>query len=181
MKANQVYIVEHFLFEDKESYERAQKEAQVIAVMRKKYKLSNGKVALKVYEKAVEEGVFSTVVGYTFLKELRAIISKTQIASLDDLPGIPVRGEKQPVKVSKSSKFELLYENQKLTCRKLKYVIVALVVLLLTFVIIDLKSEYSVFTYFTNYKAQMEEELINKYEKWEHDLETRENALKQTP
>ena len=35
------------------------------------------------------------------------------------------------------------------------------------FVVINFRFEYSIFTYFTNYKANMEEELIDKYEKWE--------------
>lgn len=32
------------------------------------------------------------------------------------------------------------------------------------FVVINFRFEYSIFTYFTNYKANMEEELIDKYE-----------------
>ncbi len=52
------YVVEHYRFEDKAVFERAQKEARLIETMRKKYKLSNGKIALKVYQKAVEEEIF---------------------------------------------------------------------------------------------------------------------------
>ena len=39
--------------------------------------------------------------------------------------------------------------------------------------------EYSIFTYFTNYKANMEEELIDKYEKWEERLQQKEDSLNQ--
>ena len=38
----------------------------------------------------------------------------------------------------------------------------------------------SFFTYFTNYKANMEEELIDKYENWEEELKAREDALEQS-
>ena len=47
------------------------------------------------------------------------------------------------------------------------------------FVFINFKFEYSIFTYFTNYKANMEEELIDKYEAWEEKLEEREKQLEQ--
>lgn len=60
------YVVEHFSFEDKAVFERAQMEARLIGTMRKKYKLANGKIALKVYQKALEEGVFITAVGHSF-------------------------------------------------------------------------------------------------------------------
>ena len=49
--------------------------------------------------------------------------------------------------------------------------------LLAGFVIINFRFQYSIFTYFTNYKANMEEELIDKYENWQADLEQREQAL----
>ena len=49
--------------------------------------------------------------------------------------------------------------------------------LLAGFVIINFRFQYSIFTYFTNYKANMEEELIDKYENWQANLEQREQAL----
>lgn len=59
--------------------------------------------------------------------------------------------------------------------------VAALVVLVIAIIVIDFKSEYSVFTYFTDYKAKMEEELIHKYEGWEKELKAREDALGQNP
>ena len=52
-----------------------------------------------------------------------------------------------------------------------------LIVLLAALVIITVKSKYSVFTYFTDYKSNMENELIDKYEKWEQTLDDRQKAL----
>ncbi len=190
------YVVEHYSFEDKAVYERAQKEARLIGTMRKKYKLSNGKIALKVYQKALEEEVFMTAVGHSFLRELRIIAIKTKAAA-EELPEIPIRtgdgGGKNhsgegtasagysPGRIRELSRFERLYEGQRLLNRKLKFVVAALVVLVIAFIVIDFKSEYSVFTYFTDYKAKMEEELIHKYEGWEKELKAREDALEQSP
>ena len=58
-----------------------------------------------------------------------------------------------------------MYEGQQLLNKKLKIALFAAVVLLIGFVVINFRFEYSIFTYFTNYKANMEEELIDKYEK----------------
>lgn len=191
------YVVEHFSFEDKAVFERAQMEARLIGTMRKKYKLANGKIALKVYQKALEEGVFMTAVGHSFLRELRVIALKTNAASEEELPGIPIgsgdgggqnpsgggseAAEYSPKRLRELSRFERLYEGQRLLNRKLKFVVAALVVLVIAIIVIDFKSEYSVFTYFTDYKAKMEEELIHKYEGWEKELKAREDALGQNP
>jgi hypothetical protein len=196
-KMSEKYVVEHYRFEDKAAYERAQKEAKLIGTMRKKYKLSNGTIALKVYQKALEENVFMTVVGYSFLRELRIIALKTKAAAAEELPEIPIQtgdGEGQnesgqgaaaadysPKRLRELSRFERLYEGQRLLNKKLKFVVVALVVLVIAFIVVDFKSEYSIFTYFTNYKAKMEEELIHKYEGWESELKAREDALEQSP
>ena len=56
-------------------------------------------------------------------------------------------------------------------------IIGVLVVVIIAMMIITYKTKYSVFTYFTDYKAQMEEELIDKYEKWEKELEEKEKKL----
>lgn len=191
------YVVEHFSFENKAVYERAQMEARLVGTMRKKYKLTNGKIALKVYQKALEEEVFMTAVGHSFLRELRIIALKTNALPEEELPEIPVRtgdggGQNpsggstapagySPGRLRELSRFERLYEGQRLLNRKLKFVLAALVVLVIAIIVIDFKSEYSVFTYFTDYKAKMEEELIQKYEGWEKELKAREDALDQSP
>lgn len=183
-------MVGQFCFEDKETYELAQKEAQFIDTMRNKYNLLDGKNALKIYLKAVEEKVFSTIVGYSFLNELRLTILKTGKIPEKKLPVIPVKsgsgGGTAPVAASSVStigkgdagaRYKRLYEGQCILNKRLKIVLFAVIVLVIAFVIIDWKSQYSVFTYFTDYKAKMEEELVNKYEEWEMNLQEREKAL----
>ena len=144
--------MDRYTFESRESYEKAVKEEELIQQLKKKADLKNNKTVLKLYNKLVAEKTFSTVIGYDFLEELR-----TQIL--------------------KSGKYKKLYENEKLKNKKLKIALVAALVLLAGFVIINFRFQYSIFTYFTNYKANMEEELIDKYENWQANLEQREQAL----
>ncbi len=176
-----------YSFADKAMYERAKKEATVIQSMKEKYDISNASNALKIYEKAAREGVFSTAVGYAFLEELHGTIQRSGIAKGKHLSDIPVvdtartqtGAESQMTKAKKSEdRYKKLYEAQCILNKRMKIVVAAAIFILVSFVIIDLKTEYSIFTYFTNYKAKMEEDLVDKYEAWESELTAREQALK---
>ena len=79
----------------------------------------------------------------------------------------------------KNSKWKLLYEGQKRINKHLKIAIAMLVILILSLFVIEYKSQYSIFTYFTDYKSKMEQELIDQYENWEEQLQQREDALQQ--
>ncbi len=181
------FVVGKYCFTDKEMFERAQKEATVIRSMRERYDLSDATNALKIYQKAAKEGVFSTIVGYVFLEELHETVQCSGIAKGKRLADIPVRnitGE-QPIKENHTvpprkseERYKKLYEAQCILNKRMKIIVAAAIVVLVSFVIIDLKTEYSAFTYFTNYKAKMEEDLVNKYEAWESELKAREEALK---
>ncbi len=177
--------LENFTFESREDYDRAEKELRFIERLRENMDLTSGMNAQKVYERAVADKMFRTVVGYLFLNELRQIILESGVAEPDSLADIPVpvtQNSGRDVMTERSlaeQRSMRLYEGQRTLNQKLKIVIVALTVLLLGFVIINFRFEYSIFTYFTNYKANMEEELIDKYENWQSDLEERERALEE--
>lgn len=177
--------INNFVFESREDYENAKDEWEVIQKMAGSVDLTQPKNALKVYNKFVNDKKFSTVVGYSFLHELRLFILESEMVSAENLTEIPVKqmAEKRtdimPERPSQEGKFRRLYEGQQLLNKKLKIALFAAVVVLIGFVVINFKFEYTVFTYFTDYKANMEEELIDKYEHWESELEEREQKLAQ--
>lgn len=175
----------NFTFESREEYDRARKEADVIAQIQEKTDLSDAKTALKIYNKAVADKLFETPVGYCFLFGLRQYIIGEGTASSDMLKEIPIKVVKEavtdtiPEKSYEVKRFQKLYEGQKILNKKFKIALVAMVILVIGFITINFSLQYSVFTYFTDYKSNMEEEIINKYEHWEEELEKREEALKQ--
>lgn len=175
-----------FEFESRETFEQAEKEAELIQRLVEKTDVSDPKTALKVYNKSVSDKLFSTVSGYRFLLQLRETILKSGLVTERALAPIPVKEltEKRkdviPERSMQEGRFRRLYEGQQLLNKKLKIAIVALVILLIGFVVINFRFEYTVFTYFTNYKAKMEEELIDKYEKWDAELKAREDKLEQS-
>ncbi|MCH5252612.1 MAG: hypothetical protein J1F22_06535 [Lachnospiraceae bacterium] len=175
--------LEGLSFESREAYDRAAKETEMIRQIKSKVNVSDAKAALKLYNRAVADKIFDTVIGYEFLGELRKTILDSGIATERSLADIPIKQVQEvqdtiPEPKPGMSKYQRLYEGQRLLNKKLKVIIAALVILLIGFIAINFRFEYSIFTYFTNYKANMEEELIDKYEKWEKELEEREKKLK---
>lgn len=178
--------IEQFTFESSSEYEQAQKELEFIRQLRKNADLTIGKNALKIYNKAVSDKMFETVIGYRFLEELRQTIVQSGVAAEESLSGIPVKKTQKSGmdvvanRLSGQNRFQKLYEGQILLNKKMKIALFAMIVLLAGFVIINFRYEYSIFTYFTNYKSNMEEELIDKYENWQTELEEREQKLEES-
>ena len=110
----------------------------VIDSIRKKYDVKNKRVALKIYQKAVKDNSFSTVIGYSFLEELYYNMEQAKVP-VNDLPRLPLKEtvEERPGKGYNNK------EQQPFGC----------------------------------YKEKTEQELIDKYETWEEELQERENAL----
>lgn len=175
--------IQSFNFESREAYDRAGKELEFIQKIMESADVSEPKTALKVYNKAVSDKLFDTVIGYNFLCELRKIIIDSGLATERTLLGIPVKEIKKqqkdtmPERPAHEGRFQRLYEGQRLLNKKMKIVLAALIILLIGFVAVNFRLEYSIFTYFTDYKSNMEEEIIDKYEKWEEELANREKAL----
>ncbi len=173
----------NFQFESRESYDRAKKEEEMILQLYQKADLSDGKTALKLYNKLVADKVFSTVIGYCFLVQLRQHIMECGLATSDMLSDIPVKEVKKkqtdtmPARSPHGDRYQRMYEGQRILNKKFKIALAAVIIILAGFVIINFRFQYSIFTYFTNYKANMEEELIDKYENWQAELEEREKEL----
>ena len=173
-----------FQFESRETCERAKKESEMIRQIKEKADMSDAKTALKVYNKAVSDRLFETAPGYCFLLELRQTIEESGLAEPESLAEIPVKDGEQAridtiLQRPYGHKYEKLYEGQRLLNRKYKIALAALIILLAGFVIINFRFEYSIFTYFTDYKAHMEEEIVDKYEEWQTELEERDQKLNQ--
>ena len=101
---------------------------------------------------------------------------------INDLPRLPLKetAEERPGKgylpaasKGKEEKWKILYQTQKTFNKKCKIVIAMLVILIAALFVIEYKSQDSIFTY----KEKTEQELIDKYETWEEELQERENAL----
>jgi len=190
--SNNKYVIDGYSFSNRNDYDRALKEKETISYIVANTNMADMKAVLKVYNMSVEKKSFQTVIGLEFVNNMRKNLISSGIVSKDVLMDIPVPkifGSKQtPAPANNSNmaeKYKLAYENA-LAGRTIRnMVIFFLILIIVAMIVITYNSKYSVFTYFTNYEADMENEILDKYESWEtelnereKELEKRENALK---
>lgn len=180
-------ILDGFKFSSRKEFERALKEKETIEYIVANTNMSDAKAILKVYNKAVDKKSFQTVIGLEFVNNMRKKIISSGVVQEKNLAYVPivqkyVAVEKKPALnrdgvQREAEKYKKAYEDEA-AGRKIRNMAIAFLTLLLAaLVIITIRSKYSVFTYFTDYKSNMENELIDKYEKWEQTLEDRQKAI----
>ena len=180
-------VLDGFKFSSKKEFERAMKEKETIEYIVANTNMSDMKAVLKVYNKAIDKKSFQTVIGLEFVNNMRKRLIASGTVMEKNLAYVPVESKNAVIhKVPAMSKDEAVRNAEKykkayeaaITGKKIKNMAIAfLVVLLAALVIITVKSKYLVFTYFTDYKSNIENEIIDKYEKWEQTLEDRQKAL----
>ncbi len=113
---------------------------------------------------------------------MRKNLINSGIVSEDTIQAVPV----PPVSAGKADnsiaqdmaeKYKLAYENEHAGRTIRNMVIVFLIVIIGAMMFITYNSKYSVFTYFTDYKTDMENELVDKYQEWKNQLDEKEKEL----
>lgn len=184
---NNKYVIDGYSFPGRNDYEKALKEKEAISYIAANTNMADMKAVLKIYNKSVEKQSFQTAVGLEFVNNMRKTLISSGIVSKDTLMDIPVpriSGSRQATASADGStsdaradKYKLAYENA-LAGRTIRNIVIAfLTLIIIAMLVITFNSKYSVFTYFTDYKADMENELIDKYESWKDELDKREKEL----
>jgi hypothetical protein len=84
-----------FQFDDSMEYALAKKEADIINYIVERMDVSNPQIALKVYYKLLERQDLKTVVGMTFLKQLRDFCVQSGVVDDESVKLIVVKSEKK--------------------------------------------------------------------------------------
>lgn len=176
-------IVRGFSFDSQKAYEEAKKEEESIQYITSKIDLSTPENALKVYIKLLDKNNFHTIIGMTFLSELRNKILSTGIIKEMNLKEIETRDrfvyyDKKPGEESEPSETQKLFKEKenKTTALKdyyeTKYNKAKVIILALAIVIIAL---FSIAIYNKTFdRSAGEIEIQNKYSAWAEELEQRE-------
>lgn len=129
------YIVCGYCFNDQEEYSRAQKEAENMNYIRSNTDLANPKIVLKLYHKLIERNTFQTMVGYEFLKELRAKIVTAGLVREKELQPIPIRTIRQVDTLEKEQSrldhYKIKLEEYKVRLNNAKIVIAFCIIIIL--------------------------------------------------
>ena len=185
--AKEEYIVDGYQFSNKAEYDRAKREKETIAYLTAKTDISDRKALLKIYNRSVEKGSFQTIIGQQFLTELRKQLVGSGIVSEDTLAPIRIvsgsSSERDSVSQDKKEierelvRYQKAYENA-VAHRTIKNMLITVLVLVIVgMLVITATSQYSVFTYFTDYKTKIRNEVVDEMENWQKELEEREANL----
>lgn len=185
--AKEEYILDGYLFSGQAEYQRAKKEKETIAYLTANTDSNDMKALLKLYNRSVEKDSFQTIIGQQYLYNVRQRLIASRIVSADMLAPIRLPGNTgrfaamagEPLEKGVAERYKRLYENA-VANRKIKNMLIAvLIIVMIGMIIITATSRYSVFTYFTDYKSELREEIADEMEEWQKELEQREQELDQ--
>ena len=160
-------IVDGFEFETAKEAEQAKKELSGIRYIKQNTDMKDPDVVYKLYLRLNKPGTFSTPVGMAFLVELQEYLHTIPYIKNEEI---------RPIYVPK--KQESRAQTKKTESYKKKYHVALFFTIVLTLVIVSMFT----ITYISGhamYVVDYENEVIDKYENWQKELEEREKAVEE--
>ena len=178
------YEMDGYIFRNGKDYERAKKEKETIAYLSANTDLTDMKAVYQIYKRSVDKGSFQTIFGLNYLEDLRKRLLGSGTVTEDLLDPIPVGKivstvPSQPMTVEERKFKELQEAYEKARSGKIikNFLIAVLLVIVGVMLFTSYQSQYSIFTFFSDYKEEMRGEIVDEYESWERELEEREASL----
>lgn len=169
-----MFKLNNFEFSTEKEYNNAKKEKETIEYLKSKMDLNDIKGVYKLYELCIQKKTFHTIIGYTFLNDLRKILIASKKVTNEQLPSIPII-KTSAYALDTPSEKEAKINKQLLQDYKIKYRNSIIVSLILVIVIIIM----FVVMYFSDNTAMgdYETKILNKYSQWQEQLEEKEKKL----
>lgn len=179
---NEKRVIDGYWFEDEELYNKAKNEKEGVEYLRKRTNFSNSQNILQIYQTVIEKKLFSTPVGYEFLRELQDALYENGELTDEEIAPVPVfsvktKGQKIKNKLPKVKKRLEKTSPYKTRFLNMLAINVILVILLILFIFISNNSKN---VNIINYKNRIDAEYSEKEDnlaKWAEELEFREAAL----
>ena len=173
--ADEKWIVNGYEFATREDYDKAKKEAESIVYIKAHTNMKDKQQILKIYNKASENKMFHTVIGYDFMHQLYLYLIKNEVMEKQYIKTIPVdktaSQRELPEDVEAANKlaeqYRVLYQDSKDKGKLQKIIICFLGGLILLMMVM---------VYF-NYRTYDEDAVLDKYSAWDEELKERENAV----
>ncbi len=163
--------IDGFVFEDEKINRQALREFTYIEKMKGSMSNLRPEQLKEFYHKLIDKRIFTTQVGYTFLYEIRSTLVEQYHIPDEDLDEIVI--PKVEVEQPKPTNDQQLKE-QVVALRRSKslmsYVIVTLIIVIIGFFVIIAKNDNIGY-------INTENKILNKYAKWQEELEEREREL----
>ena len=183
---NEKRIVEGFIFENKEEYQLALKDAELFDILWNKIKKSDRNVATELYDTLLTSDKIKTVVGMYNVKMLQNYLIQNGYVSESEInPIVGFVGRKvsttdamksyeysNRMKYMVNQKMNDKLEKYKATVATLKVVVLILAVVIAVMFVVQANGGTA------NY-ASAKEAVIDEYSEWEQDLNDREKEVKE--
>lgn len=167
-------IVDGFVFPTYKEAQIALKEQNNVSVIRERTTALDGAAVRELYIKLIEREMFNTVVGYSFLYELRHRLMTEFSYTEEELPNIelPKQMEYDRVREINQGVLENKIQQILLQKKRMAITIVALIFMVVAmFVIVAVNPNVGY--------INTENKVLNKYSAWQEELERREQAVKE--
>ena len=182
------YTVDGFVFHNRKDAQRAQKEKEGVEYLLSKTDFSDEKKRLAIYLRLIDQDIFETPVGISFLRKLREDLleyyDEDDIAPIDTHIYSEGKDNKSPgdKTVSSSSDMIQAQRDKKLLNISLEHEksrfkisfivnIVLIVMVIGMFIIASTSGSVTILNY--------ENKIIDKYEEWENSLSQREKVIRE--
>lgn len=164
----ETWIQGGFVFPDKAMADQAAKEVDAVEYLRSRLEDAEPDIVYQMYQQIVQQNLFSTPVGYSYLKQLRDYLTLTAGYEESSVATIPVE-----MGISEKTSSETRQEDKDPSGRANSVLIgvnICLVIIVIAMFLISMTSDQ---TTILNYENQ----IIDKYEEWEQELDEREAEL----
>lgn len=164
--------VDGYLFESDAQARQAKKEIEGIRYIRAQTRIDDPDVVLKLYNRLIRENVFETVIGFEFLRELQNYLKSIPYIKSESILPIPILKEqtRKEKKKNKHMKPNSVYRSRLRIMTIICGILLAIVIGMFAITFIS-GSSINIFNY--------EQQIIDKYEAWEQELDLREQELSQ--
>lgn len=166
--------VDGFVFPSAKEAQIALKEKQNIEVIRQRTPLNDSKAVYELYTKLIERDMFKTMVGYSFLYEMRYRLLTDFQYDEEDLPTVVLPKRMEYDKVSELNKgvMETKLQALMLTKKRMSIVMAALAFMVVAMFVLAAVNPNVGY-------INAENKILNQYSAWQEELEQREKAVKE--
>ena len=181
------YSIGGFEFATREEMQKAKKELEGIAFVKEQIDMQDPEKVLAVYRRLIDEKVFSTVAGYSYLYGLQQYLLEVPYMKQEEIPAIAVKGEEKKEqenrqnhrssKQSKGRQDSRRSKTEKHTDYRQRFRVslyinvIVITIILAMFAITATSGNINIINY--------ENKIIEKYVNWEEELKTKEESLRE--
>lgn len=167
-------IVDGFQLPSESEAQLALKEKENIEIIKNRLDMTNGSAVYQIYEKLIQRDMFKTIVGYSFLHELRHLLVTEFMYNEEDLSIVVLPRQFEFEQLNERNKGVLESKTNELiqTKKRMQIVIFALAFMVIAMFVIAAVNPNAGY-------INVENKVLNKYAAWQEDLEQREQIIKE--